>query len=526
MKALYALPLLYQFSFSISFAQNWQLVNPDYHYHYVIRNASGQETDSLKALTIRIDSTDSDTSMLNVVLDWKKYYFEGEEIEVNLPQFLNKDMIDMGSGKRWFQNPGSFVLFEENIPQSWLFDTINAIQAQLDTTLETSVYGQLDSVRSILLSNGDTILQARSFGILQFPISDSTALHYRQIGINRADVGFNFPDKSDMYDFQMGDKFEFHIDDDEYYTTGGSSDWDKKTEIVRQWEVIDIDTSQVGVKKYQMKEITRTTKTTYSPYVQVFTETSFSFEETNRWVDFAEIDLFPDWIPEAETRDVWETYPGELFYLTLKKRFPFTSVTYEIEDKCGDKITRKIDLNSCYTELYPEGLLAYQSRKPVDFYCLSMGSGATGGSIHWTEGLGYTNISFYSYPDIKSYEFRQRMVAFRKNGQNCGTFSKVSELSKSPFNIQEPPDPEMFSGDYIDPFINPVSESFRVFPNPKYARISMQMMDVTGRQVLDMEIEGVDPQTIALPDHIFGLHFVRFTNQSGNLLALYKLIVQ
>ena len=49
MKNLLIFLSLLFFQFAL-FAQNWQLVNPEYHYHYVMHFADGTVSDSLWAL--------------------------------------------------------------------------------------------------------------------------------------------------------------------------------------------------------------------------------------------------------------------------------------------------------------------------------------------------------------------------------------------------------------------------------------------------------------------------------------------
>lgn len=160
-------------------AQNWQLINPDYHYHYLIYDSEGQQTDTLDAYTVRIDSTDGDTSYLNQWFPEERIFFDRVLVDIYNPHFLQKEMITSEEGEITFRNPGDLHLsLTSEVGANWMFDSTAALIAQLESIYETETYGQQDSVKLIQLSSGDQILLSKSFGILQFPKSYGQGEYY------------------------------------------------------------------------------------------------------------------------------------------------------------------------------------------------------------------------------------------------------------------------------------------------------------------------------------------------------------
>lgn len=100
---------------------------------------------------------------------------------------------------------------------TWLMDSINMISATISVATEDSVWGLLDSMKTIQLSSGDSILLSKNYGMLSFPDSISRGDQIQLAGILNRELGEEILDFWDIYDFQVGDVL--------YYSYGGGSAW-------------------------------------------------------------------------------------------------------------------------------------------------------------------------------------------------------------------------------------------------------------------------------------------------------------
>ena len=127
----------------------------------------------------------------------------------NQPQFLLKEMILHPGGVYLFKNPGSFILKTLAVVyETWLFDTAAAITAQVTAKSVVQVFGQLDSVKTISLSNGQVIKLSKDHGIIQFPVIGQ-GKNYLLEGISGRSSGTLLPGFREVYNFKVGDVFQF-----------------------------------------------------------------------------------------------------------------------------------------------------------------------------------------------------------------------------------------------------------------------------------------------------------------------------
>ena len=193
-----------------SFSQDWSLLKPGLKYNFTLSN------DSLIVATLWIDSIQtygSDTIYyLNRIVkdcdtcnEWldnnpKFAYY-------NQPQFLQKKVYVTDS-LCYFISPEKYVLFsKESKGFSWTFDTANAINATIVDMKEVQLFDTADSIKYILLTSGDTIIISKNYGILRFdPVYENQG--YILAGINKK-AGKSVPDFFDVYNFSVGDIFEY-----------------------------------------------------------------------------------------------------------------------------------------------------------------------------------------------------------------------------------------------------------------------------------------------------------------------------
>ena len=500
--------------FFFSYTQNWNLVNPAYAYHYV---ESSNPDDSLNAITIRVEKENMGDYELNLKIEISDPIWQNKTW-VNLPFFLQKEMIDQSKGKKWFRDPHSFVLFEENIPQNWLFDTLNVIEAEIFQVYQTEIYGQLDSLRSILLSTGDTIIQSKTYGLIRFPNFEETNVYYQQIGIKDPNVGFQFPEIEDFFDFAVGDKFEYKILEIDSKNIGQEDGRRITTEIIKQTEIVDINSSQSGEKNYTIKESSITKSHTFSYWTGISGD-SIEVIKANKDSSFV-VDSIPfsKWNNNFASSDLWDRYPGELFFYNENPvDYPVTSISYSNSDICGTRINRTLDLDNCFAFV-----TNFVGRDSISFDCESSVGTGWSGYANWATDLGITNVYFRIKDGNQGdYSYSDSLIAFQKNGITCGTFTTIE-----PPEEENPVDTTDSVHQYIYPFINPSPETINIFPHPDFPSTTFSLIDLRGREVLSMEIQGNEPVIVNLPRSLRGLYIARFSGPSSEILTWYKMIIE
>lgn len=194
-----------------SFAQNWSPVNQTEAFNYKFGN------DAVITVSIHIDSilvsgADSIFYTHPQICDSCKTIVGGPAPcdscygIMNLAVFLKKEITKDSSGNYWFSNPGLCLLKRNsNLNDSWLFDSVSGTTATVISVSQQTVFSTSDSVKTILLSNGDTISWSQSFGILQWP--DSSGRDFHLVGINGRNLGTYVPRMKDYYNLNQGDIF-------------------------------------------------------------------------------------------------------------------------------------------------------------------------------------------------------------------------------------------------------------------------------------------------------------------------------
>jgi hypothetical protein len=119
-----------------------------------------------------------------------------------------------------------------------------------------------DSVKTIKLSNNDTLKLSKSFGIIQFPNLFGIGNYY-MVGIENRNMGEKVPDFWDIFNFNVGDVFQYNGN----YTDGGMfviDDYVKKYDILSK----TISTNKIT---YQIHLIQNGVRHWMDPYLQYWT---------------------------------------------------------------------------------------------------------------------------------------------------------------------------------------------------------------------------------------------------------------
>lgn len=187
------------------FAQNWSpiLVNEKMNYQH--------SDSSYISHTIWVDSAfaieaDSIFYLNRIVKDVP----DNPEIVLrNQPQFLMEFMVKQIYGIYSFHYPYDYFI-STGLPvgASWTFDLTNNIDAEITAYIVEEIFGVMDSVEVISLSDGSEILLSKNFGILKFPDFENGG-YYELVGIQNTEYGESVPDFWDIFDFEVGDVFQY-----------------------------------------------------------------------------------------------------------------------------------------------------------------------------------------------------------------------------------------------------------------------------------------------------------------------------
>ena len=198
---------------SLSFGQDWALINPAYRYNY---SDDGTDTISNQIRVMEVDTLGVDS----VLYTLNRIAFmcdtcpaslgglcDGCFMWVDQPQFLRGSALST-PGRWTLTDPDTLVLLVPPVlGQNWVADPTGTVTATV-VALEEDIYlGELDSIATITTSAGDTLVLSRSFGLVRMVRSDGTI--YAGIGVEGPELGELFPDITDWFNYQPGDVLEY-----------------------------------------------------------------------------------------------------------------------------------------------------------------------------------------------------------------------------------------------------------------------------------------------------------------------------
>jgi len=218
-----ALFILLSFWSVFSFSQNWQLINPTYKYNYYTTNSSMATT------SVWIDSVKNNVSYLNRIIapcdtcissHLANDSYDTAYVLSNQPNFLQRQITRLSHGVYNFRDKGNIVIHTtDTLRTTWLFDSINNINAQVISKITTPIFSLSDSVQVIKLSSGDTIILSKNYGILQYPKAYGSHPYYKLVGIEGINKGLQTVKFKDFFNFSVGDIFQYSINNQNYIFT-------------------------------------------------------------------------------------------------------------------------------------------------------------------------------------------------------------------------------------------------------------------------------------------------------------------
>lgn len=488
-------------------AQNWTIVNPDWHYHYIIHDSSGNETPDYDAYTIRVDSQQQNLSFLHPIIeetDSGRY--------INRALFLGKRQAFRLDGSTCFYG-SSNILFLPPPANAWLLDTAANISVNSVNLIAREIYGIMDSVRQLILSSGDTIEQSKAYGILRYPKGYGQNSYYHQIGINGAEKGFQFPTHKDFYNFSIGDSFEhttwaYQVSGYYPYREGFTD----SLGTIERYIILDSIHRTDGRIAYDLIRKTRQKHRRYEyreffEYLGTDTDTIweellvahvFPFETIGTWNDVMVPDLENVYPHEAVEMPFESVGGGEPPYILVGQ------LNYEHIEVCNQiKLARQMRL------IYSRCALDEDSCDQVDFFGWLQSSEWKGRLTH-SAGLGQYQSSASDDLIFKiDGEFKRsqthKLSAFTLAGVSCGQFDEMF-IAPTP-----PPPPPIVFPDSLFPYPNPAQDYFKLTPDPEGFSIELALFDMQGKQQMARELIGNLPHELSLADLLPGIYLVRLS---------------
>ena len=189
-----------------SYAQNWMPINTAYKYNYYADSNVFENICTIWTDSVGFSDNDS-VYYLNKIVTLKENY----KMIKNAPQFLQRKMIKKSTGEIIFTDTSTFIIKPNcSLGDSWIFDSLNNISAQIIDVGYLPILGNDDSVKTIKLSSSDTIILSKNYGIIKFSVSYLHSKKYYLAGIEGLNLGLNIPKLEDYLIFNIGDVFEYY----------------------------------------------------------------------------------------------------------------------------------------------------------------------------------------------------------------------------------------------------------------------------------------------------------------------------
>ena len=435
-------------------AQNWKPLNLSDKYNYQIDTAD-YITNTLWLDSVEVIEDDSVfymnriMTMCDTCSDNENDYYALK----NQPQFLMRKMIKKSDSLYIFSDTTEFIIKPlSNYADTWIFNEANSISAIITAVIEENIFGQIDSVKIISLSNGKIIKISKNFGILQF-FDWQTNANYSLVGIedNRY-FGEQVVNFYDFYNFQIGDVFQRLI------VNSGAESFDSeyiKYTILSKQEFIDSIKYHVeGKYKFIHYEFGNSYEENYLiDSIITFYNTQFINLYNHECVkinDYINEDYYEGWFDEAV--DNLEIYKED--NLLVKS-------IYGASNSLDSKYYKPTIENPDFLEivLFPEMIV-----------------------IEYKESLGLTNYHI----NIFEFGFSDRLIGYIRDGITYGevfpdSWYGISNVENINNNIQIYPNP-------AQNFININLHSTNT------QNIKINIFDYTGKIVLSTYSQNSNPQ--------------------------------
>jgi hypothetical protein len=431
-------PILFLLCFSLfsqlSVAQSWQPLNLSDKYNYKIGDST------IISRTLWVDSVKIENG--NSVFYLNRTIIPCDTCQASYLYLKDQGMF-LQETMRKHQNSYYFSGFRHfrtdplaELNQSWPFDTLNSIQAEVVGQGPFIYFGIPDSLKTILLSSGDTIELSKSFGIIRFPDLDFGET-YHLAGIEGRNLGELVPGFYDIFRFEPGDIFGYYNDESFFDGTLWNCQWSRfYREIIERTEIPNgFEYYFKGAGKY-----------TDNHYCFLGPDTVYG--TTEPW--YSELSYLEEEFP------VSNAYPGQIVYNPLASFYSTEPNTYAVvhlrEFNNGDRLIKSlkrknyVDEPGVFIALEPGSDFLYQIYNDADDI-YGQGLGHIYWFIEYFEGGIWTELqaayvqgdTLWGVPQLSSYlissiepSVKQKLRLFPNPNKGTFTIEGLREL-----NVQE-----------------------------------------------------------------------------------------
>jgi hypothetical protein len=235
-------------------AQNWSVLNKNYKYNFSLSNPDQIEC-TIYADSFQVNGIDT-TFFLNRIITACDTCSTPDLFLKNQPQFLQRQVL-FANGDYHFSDTFDFIIKPNaQLNLSWEFDPVSHDTAIISEVYLGQLFGQSDSMKLITFGSGDTIIISKNFGIVQFPDYASNDT-YSLIGVEGPDIGLLEPTFKDIFNFNVGDIFQYNRSS-QADAWAPSIEEDKKVTIIDKQVYPDSFVYQVDIykKNYHVDYVT------------------------------------------------------------------------------------------------------------------------------------------------------------------------------------------------------------------------------------------------------------------------------
>lgn len=443
----------------ISVAQNWSPVNPANQYNYRLDN-DAVVTATIWQTSYTVNGTDTTFRISTTMCDTCVTLSGGPNIcdtcysRYHVPQFTGRLIRTSANGWCNLRIPNRIgINLFAALNDSWLFDSIAGVTAQVIFAGPSTVLANADSVKTLLLSTGDTVRFSKNYGLTQWPNGYGQNSYYRLAGIHGPNVGTLVPRMKNYFDFNVGDVFEYH----------GNGNWDAvhETDFIRKYTIQSRtqngDTIVYGIQGLGYE---------HSVNVMNWQQSSYYYPITGQmtFVDSADHtgNYFNNEAIENNERVLTNSgsgyWPGGVGYPAYYRCELFVDSL----NITGLRFGQMQRMFSVYPGAVP--IANSDTLNPEQPFT----SGNPGVAIRLQEGLGQTLAQYSS--NFETY-WNEELFAYVKNGDTVGVLT---------------PD-VLLDGIAVQP---PVSSAIAVYPNPSPGNFTVTIPGEIPAEVLLTDLQG------------------------------------
>ncbi|MBW8050863.1 MAG: T9SS type A sorting domain-containing protein [Cytophagales bacterium] len=369
----------------------------------------------------------------------------------NQPQFFQRKMVKKGDGIYSFEDTAKFVILSKaKQNDTWIFDTLNSINAQVINISLELIFGNTDSVKIIALSSNDTIKISKNYGILLFPHKYGMNSKYFLTGIEGRNLGEKLPDFWDIFNFSIGDVFQYNGD---YGYAGDQNIYTKKYTIASKQ--VSGDTLF-----YEIQGIINGTWWAWNPWPPLSFPYNYTYTDTLIYIDSAN-----------HTTNKYNYEKVEMCNQLTGACYPACLISKLRAGIDGQNLVNKTigDIGNIDYIYYPlDSFPDILGKQPY--------IAANTIEITYTESLGRVYFSHYFFEGSEE----ESLLGYIKGMDTVGTITPDSILLKINSNIITRKDNIKI---YPNPFLNKIFIEYKLV-NP--ANITIEVYNLFGQKVITL----------------------------------------